>query len=129
MNDKVKNLRQDTEKAASYFTKYLAYTIGPFELKQMIEQEKAAVIDVRAYEDFKESHIPGAISIPKDELDKNLEKLSKDKINVVYCYNQQCHLGAQACLILAEYAYPAVLMEGGFDVWVNNFRFATASGD
>ncbi len=129
MNEKIKSLRYDSEKTACYFSKYLAYTIGPFELKQMVEQEKATVIDVRDHEDYKEAHIPGAISIPKDELDKNLDKLSKDNVNVVYCYNQQCHLGAEACLILAEYTYPVVLMEGGFDVWVNNFRFATANGE
>lgn len=127
MDDKIKELRKDSEKAQCFFRKCLAYTLGPVELKNMMEQDKAIVVDVRAHEDYVTSHIPGAISIPKDKLAENVEKLSKDKITVVYCYNQQCHLGASACLTLAEYAYPCMLMEGGFDVWVNDFRFATES--
>ncbi len=129
MNDKINELRRNAEKAACFFMKSLAYTLGPVELKNMVEQEKAVVVDVRAHEDYITSHIPGALSIPKSELANRLQELSKDKITVVYCYNQQCHLGASACLTLADYEYPCMLMEGGFDVWVNNFRFATVSGE
>ena len=54
-------------------------------------------------------------------------KLSKEEITVVYCYNEQCHLGIEACLILVEYGYPAMLLEGGFRTWTEDFRFATTN--
>ncbi len=127
MHEKIKEMRKDTEAAQEFFAKCLAYTLGPAELKHFIEKGGIKVIDVRTREDYNKSHIPTAISIPKDELDKNLDKLSKDETTIVYCYNQQCHLGADACLILADYGYPCMLMEGGFKTWVDDFRFATVS--
>ena len=129
MDDKISDLRNNSEKAKCFFTKCLAYTLGPVELKNMLEQNKAVLIDVRAHNDYLLAHIPSALSIPKDELSDKLDELPKDKISVVYCYNQQCHLGARACLILADYEYPCMLLEGGFDVWANDFRFATVSGE
>ena len=124
MNDKVKNLRMTPEEAQNYFARILAFTLGPVELKTLTEENEVILVDVRRSEDYEISHIPGAISIPKDDIEDNLDKLSKDKINVVYCYNQQCHLGARAALILADYEYPVMLLEGGFQVWKEDFRFA-----
>lgn len=127
MNDKVQDLRRNSIEAQNYFTKNLAYTIGPIELKNLMDEGEINLIDVRRLEDFQIAHIPSAISIPKDEIENNFDKISKEKVNVVYCYNQQCHLGARAALILAEYSYPVVLLEGGFQVWTEDFRFATVS--
>lgn len=127
MNEKIKELRHNTQEAQEYFTKKLAYTLGPVELKNFMEKGGIKVIDIRLKADYDIGHIPGAISIPKEELDKRLQELSKDEINIVYCYNQQCHLGYSACLILAEYGYPTMLLEGGFKVWMEDFRFATTT--
>ena len=124
MNEKIKELRFDAEKARCFFSKMLAFTLGPVELKDLLEENKVKLVDVRLTADYEISHIPGAISIPKDELDSNTDKLSKEEITVIYCYNQQCHLGAEACLILADYGYPVMLLEGGFKIWKEDFRFA-----
>ena len=112
MNEKIKEIRHNTEKAQCFFSKILAFTLGPIELKNLLDENKVKLVDVRRAEDYEIAHIPGAISIPKDEL---------------YSYNQQCHLGAQACLILAEYDYPVMLLEGGFKTWTEDFRFATSN--
>lgn len=129
MNEKITQTRLDPKAAQKYFTKRLAFTLGPVELKNFMEKGGIKVVDVRSEADYKIGHIPGAISIPKDEIDKNLDKLSKDEITIVYCYNQQCHLGESACLNIAQYEYPVMLLEGGFDVWVNDFRFATTQSE
>ncbi len=126
MREEIKDMRKNLQDTREFFMKRLAYTLGPVELKNFMDKGGVRVVDVRNEADYAVSHIPGAISIPKDELDKQLDKLSKDEITIVYCYNQQCHLGDNACLILADYGYPVMLLEGGFDVWVNDFRFATA---
>lgn len=123
MNLQIKELRHNTQAAQDYFTKILAYRLGPVELQRMLDENKVNLLDVRRKEDYDIGHIKGAISIPEEFLDTSLDRLSKDKITVVYCYNQQCHLGAKACLILAEYGYPVMLLEGGFKTWAQEFNF------
>jgi len=124
-NSEIKELRKDTEKAKKFFMKCLAYTLGPAELKQLMEEGNVDVIDVRSEADYETSHIPGAISMPYDKISDNLDELSKGDTTVVYCYNQQCHLGVRACLKLADYGYPCMHMEGGFKTWKEEFGFAT----
>ena len=79
MSEKIKELRKNTKEAQEFFNKRLAYTLGPVELKNFIEKGGVRVVDVRVKSDYQIAHIPGAISIPKDELGENLDKLSKDE--------------------------------------------------
>lgn len=123
MSDYINEIRYDTKKAERFFAERLAYTLGPVELTKMLEDKKVKLIDVRHKEDYDEGHIKEAISIPRDELKDNLSKLSKNDVYVVYCYNAQCHLAASAALLLAKNGYPVMELEGGFDVWKNNFKF------
>lgn len=123
MNENIKEVRIDTERATKFFAKKLAYTLGPVELKQMLKEKKVKLIDVRAKDDFIEGHIAEAISIPKDELQTRLSELSKNDVHVVYCYNQQCHLGAAAAFNLASAGYPVMELEGGVGVWTKDFNF------
>ena len=125
MNEKIREIRFNSDNARSFFLNMLAFTLGPVELKDLMEQNLVKLVDVRLASDYEIAHIPSAVSIPKEELADNTDKLSKDEITVVYCYNEQCHLGAEACLILAEYGYPVMLLEGGFKTWTEDFRFAT----
>jgi len=122
-----KDITKNTQKALEFFQDKLSFTLGPVELKEKIDKKEVVVIDVRRKEDYDKGHIPSAISIPKNEIENNLNKLSKDNINVVYCYNQQCHLAARAAVILAEKGYPVMELEGGIGVWRDNFDFDIVS--
>jgi len=106
------------EKARAYFEDKLAFTTGPVELERWIKsgENNLVIVDVREAEDFNKGHIPGAINIPKEEWG-NPHGLSHDKTNVVYCYAQQCHLAANACVQFAGKGYPVMELEGGFAVW------------
>ena len=53
-------------------------------LRERIEEEKAIIVDVRTKEEYEESHIKGAINIPYDEIDEDVE-LDKNKKIYVYC--------------------------------------------
>lgn len=125
MNDKIKELRHDSTKAKDFFMEQLAFKIGPVDLKNLMEEEHVTIVDVRNAADYEISHIAGAVSIPKDELADNLNKLNKESVTVVYSYNQQCNLCIKAALILADYEYPCVYLEGGFKTWKEDFRFAS----
>ena len=104
--------------ARRFFEDKLAFTTGPIELERWIKtgEDNLVVVDVRETEDYAKGHIPGAISIPKEQWEKP-QGLSKDKTNVVYCYSQQCHLAANACVRFASQGYPVMELEGGFRVW------------
>ena len=111
----------DPAKARAYFEDKLAFTTGPVELDRWIKtgEDNLVVVDVRAAEDFAKGHIPGAINLPKDKWDSP-QGLSRDKTNVVYCYTQQCHLAANACVHFASRGYPVMELEGGFEAWKEN---------
>ena len=106
------------EKARAYFEDKLAFTTGPVELERWIKsgENNLVIVDVRESEDYHKGHIPGAVNLPKEEWG-NPQGLSSDKTNVVYCYSQQCHLAANACVQFATRGYPVMELEGGFAVW------------
>ena len=55
------------------------------ELKTMMAENKAVVIDVRGDAAYKSGHIKGALMIPAAEIDKHVDELPKDKLIVTYC--------------------------------------------
>jgi rhodanese-related sulfurtransferase len=104
-------------RAREFFAAKMAFTTGPVELKGMLgRKENVAVIDVRRPEDYAKSHIPGAVNLPHGQW-HTAKGLSKDKLHVVYCYSQTCHLAAAAALEFASQGYRVMEMEGGFAAW------------
>ncbi len=107
----------DTKKATEYFEAKLNFTTGPAELDQIIRDgENINIIDVRRAEDYAKGHIPGAVSLPKDKW-TTFAGLTKDKVNVIYCYSEVCHLAAKAAKYFAEHDFHVMELEGGFEEW------------
>jgi rhodanese-related sulfurtransferase len=106
----------DPAKAKEYFAAKMAFTTGPVELNRARNTNGVAVIDVRAEEDYAKGHIPGAVNLPKTKW-STLGGLHKDKINVLYCYSQVCHLAATAAVEFAGRGFSVMELEGGFDEW------------
>ena len=110
-------LQSNHEKAREYFAAKMAFTTGPFELKSMLDRNEAiVVVDVRGAGDFDKNHIPGAVNLPYGSW-HTAKGLRKDRVNVIYCYSQTCHLAAKAALELASQGYPVMELEGGFAGW------------
>jgi rhodanese-related sulfurtransferase len=109
--------RQDTIQARDFFAQKLAFTTGPFELEGILKRgEPVTVLDVRLPTDYAQGHIPGALNLPKGKW-HTLKGLSRDRTTIIYCYNQTCHLAAEAAVELAAQGFPVVEMEGGFAAW------------
>ena len=107
----------DPIKAKAFFENKLSFTTGPAEVDHYKKNgEKFNIIDVRATEDFTEEHVPGAINLTEDRWD-SFEGLSKDKVNVIYCYSIVCHLAAKAAVKFAGAGYPVMELDGGFASW------------
>lgn len=107
----------DFEEAARQFRHKVAFTTGTHEVLGLIERDRDVVIvDVRMPADWRKGHIPGAVNLPNGQWDRP-KGLAKDKLNVLYCYSQTCHLAAQAAVRLLAQGYPVMEMEGGFATW------------
>ena len=110
----------DIAKAREHFSAKHSFTTGPHELLGMIDRkEDIVIVDVRFPTDFRKAHVPGAVNLPKGKWHTGAG-LSKDKLNVLYCYNQTCHMAAEAALELLALGYPVAEMEGGFATWEAN---------
>jgi rhodanese-related sulfurtransferase len=107
----------DFAEARTHFNARNAFTTGPHEVTGLIDRKADIVIvDVRLPSDFRKAHVPGAINLPKGRWD-NPVTLSKDKLNVLYCYDPTCHLATEAAAVLVAQSYPVMEMEGGFSTW------------
>jgi rhodanese-related sulfurtransferase len=112
--------KNDPEKARQYFADKMTFTTGPVEVSNNLKQgTDIVVVDVREAEDYRKGHVPGAINLPYDRW-SSLAGLTRDKLNVLYCYSQQCHLAATAAVQFAAKGYPVMEMDGGFEAWKAN---------
>jgi len=91
--------------------------IGHHELLARSERAEVVVLDVRPREEFEAGHIPGAISIPLDELRERLDELPRDVEVVAYCRGPYCVLAPQAVALLAERGIPARRLDEGLPEW------------
>jgi rhodanese-related sulfurtransferase len=119
-------MKYDLKQAQQHFAAKQSFTTGPHELLGMIDRkEDIVIVDVRFPTDYRKGHVPGAVNLPKGKWHETA-LLSKDKPNVLYCYNQTCHMAAEAALELIARGYPVVEMEGGFATWeANGYPLAT----
>jgi rhodanese-related sulfurtransferase/DNA-binding transcriptional ArsR family regulator len=78
---------------------------------------EALLIDVRPREEYVAGHLPGALSIPLDELASRLGELGKKREVVAYCRGPYCMLSADAVQLLSRRGYRARRLEDGVLEW------------
>lgn len=124
------NIVKDFSRAKKYFEDIVHYTIGPYSLDDMLNQNvnKMNILDVRDYDDYIDGHIPYAVHTPYKEVENNLEILDKDKVTIVYSYSDSCPRAYKAALALVDKHYPAVVLRGGFKLW-KKFDFDVVKND
>jgi len=86
-------------------------------LTQRVKEGTVIVLDVRPAEEYQAGHIPGAISIPLEELEQRLSELPQDQEIVAYCRGPYCILAIQAVGILRTKGFHAFRMEDGVQDW------------
>ncbi|MBC6451281.1 ArsR/SmtB family transcription factor [Actinokineospora xionganensis] len=87
------------------------------ELLRRVEAGRAAVIDVRPAEEFAAGHIPGARSVPLDDLADLLADLPADQEIVAYCRGAYCVLAHEAVRLLRARGRQAVRLADGMLEW------------
>ena len=87
------------------------------ELLDRVRSGRATVLDVRPAEEFAAGHIPGALSIPVDELTERIAELPDDTEIVAYCRGAYCVLAYDAVRLLREQGRTAVRLTDGMLEW------------
>lgn len=75
------------------------------------------VLDVRPAEEYAAGHIPGAVSIPVDELAERIAELPHDTEVVAYCRGAYCVLAHDAVRLLNAQGRKAVRLTDGMLEW------------
>ena len=87
------------------------------ELLRRVRAGEALVLDVRPAVEFAAGHIPGATSIPLDELAERLGELPADLEIVAYCRGPFCDLSHDAVRLLGDHGYRAARLADGIVEW------------
>ena len=98
------------------------------ELVARLEAGDLVVLDVRPSPEFEAGHIPGARSVPAEELRQYLRALPKDADVVAYCRGPYCVYADDAVRLLRRRGYRARRLEDGFPEW-KRAGLPVAAGD
>jgi rhodanese-related sulfurtransferase/DNA-binding MarR family transcriptional regulator len=82
-----------------------------------VRSGEVTVLDVRPREEYQAGHIPGAISVPLDELEQHLAELPRGREVVAYCRGPYCVLAVEAVERLRSAGFSAVRLEDGVVEW------------
>ncbi len=94
-------------------------------LLRRVRDGSVMVLDVRPPEEFKAGHIPGALSIPLDELERRLKDLPRSREIVAYCRGPYCVLAVKAVELLRQQGFRAIRLEDGIpDLRACGFKIA-----
>ncbi len=104
-------------------------TIGELELLAHIEQG-GSLVDTRQPHFHREAAIPGACSIPHEEVLDHLDELNAGEVTVFFCNGPQCAATPDAVRTLLDAGYPAggiLYYRGGMHDWMT-LGYTTVSG-
>jgi molybdopterin/thiamine biosynthesis adenylyltransferase/rhodanese-related sulfurtransferase len=89
--------------------------------REIIEEDSAAIVDVRERDEWDEGHIPGALHVPRGNLESRIENAVPEKSRQVVVYCSGGNRSAFAAKTLEELGYEHVVsLAGGFTDWKRN---------
>jgi rhodanese-related sulfurtransferase/DNA-binding transcriptional ArsR family regulator len=91
--------------------------IGRQELLRRARAGEVLVLDVRPAPEYAAGHIPGAVSIPVEELPGRLAELPDDVEVVAYCRGAYCVFAHDAVRLLTAHGRRAVRLSDGMLEW------------
>jgi rhodanese-related sulfurtransferase len=95
-------------------------TLDPVDGRVLIERVRSGevtVLDVRPTEEYLAGHIPGAVSIPLDQLEERLAELPRNGEIVAYCRGPYCVMALDAVDTLRTHGFEATRFEEGVPDW------------
>jgi rhodanese-related sulfurtransferase/DNA-binding transcriptional ArsR family regulator len=87
------------------------------ELQRRLKDGSATIIDVRPRDEFEAGHIPGAVSMPVDEVQRRMRELPKSREVIAYCRGPYCLYSLDAVTLLRKHGYRARRADEGMPDW------------
>ena len=87
------------------------------ELLKRARSKQVVILDTRPANEYIAGHIPGAISVPVDDLKQRLQTLTKGKEYVAYCRGPYCVYADRAVELLKAHGRRARRLTDGFPEW------------
>jgi rhodanese-related sulfurtransferase/DNA-binding transcriptional ArsR family regulator len=87
------------------------------ELLKRARSKQVVILDTRPASEYVAGHIPGAISVPVDDLTQRLQQLTKGKEYVAYCRGPYCVYADRAVELLRAHGRRARRLLDGFPEW------------
>lgn len=87
------------------------------ELLRRMEGGEVIVLDVRPEEEYRAGHVPGAWSVPVEDVERIIPELPRDREIVAYCRGPYCVYAATAVELLCSAGLRARRMEEGLPDW------------
>jgi DNA-binding transcriptional ArsR family regulator len=87
------------------------------ELLRRARSGEVVVLDVRPRHEYTSGHIPGAVSVPVEELEQRLAELPADVHVVAYCRGAYCVLAYDAVRLLTRHGRSARRLPEGILEW------------
>jgi rhodanese-related sulfurtransferase len=92
-------------------------SISRDELLDRLATGSVTLLDVRPAEEFLLGHLPGAINIPAEELERRLSELPRSQEIVAYCRGPYCVLSTTAASLLEASGFRVRRLAAGFPDW------------
>lgn len=103
----------DDESVVKNFT-----MISQDEAKEMMNKSDGHIIvDVRRQDEYDSGHIPGAILIPNESIEKKKPKQLPDTEQIILIYCRSGNRSKQAAQKLADMGYTNIYEFGGINTW------------
>lgn len=87
------------------------------ELLKRARSKQVVILDTRPASEYVAGHIPGALSIPVDDLQRRLKQLAKDREYVAYCRGPYCVYADRAVEILQAHGRRGRRLAEGIPEW------------
>ena len=85
--------------------------------RRLGDGDPVVVLDVRPAAEHAAGHLPGAVSIPVEELRRRLAELPHDRDIVAYCRGPYCAFAQEAVELLRQEGFSARRLEDGLPEW------------
>jgi rhodanese-related sulfurtransferase len=91
--------------------------ISAAELRERLSAGDVVLLDVRPAAEFEAGHIPGARSLPIEELERRLDEVPDDREIVAYCRGRYCVYSDEAVRLLRARGFRARRLETSVRDW------------
>jgi rhodanese-related sulfurtransferase/DNA-binding MarR family transcriptional regulator len=96
------------------------------ELERRMRAGSVIVIDVRPREEYEAAHIPGALSVPVEQLKRGRATPPKAREIIAYCRGRYCVCAVEAVTLLRKRGYRARRLVEGLPGWREEGRRVVA---